>query len=112
MGKVVVDQFVFGPIWNNSYILLLGMMQLQSPAKIWEDMKRTTVPLVLSGLKLWPLVHCVTYGVIPVENRLLWVDMVEIVWVTILASEASGNSDEEAAEIAGETLDGATTAVR
>lgn len=26
----------------------------------------------------------------PVENRLLWVDIVEIVWVTILATQASG----------------------
>ena len=28
---------------------------------------------------------------IPVENRLLWVDAVEIVWVTILASTASSS---------------------
>jgi len=93
--KIVVDQLVFGPIWNNSYILLLGLMQLQKPTQIWEDMKRTTVPLVISGLKLWPFVHCITYGLIPVENRLLWVDAVEIVWVTILASEASGNTEED-----------------
>ena len=59
-------------------------------------MKRTTIPLIISGLKLWPFVHCITYGLIPVENRLLWVDAIEIVWVSILAKEASGNKlDEE-----------------
>lgn len=52
------------------------------------------MPLVLEGLKLWPFVHCITYGLIPVENRLLWVDAVEIVWVTILASQASGKGKE------------------
>lgn len=88
--KVAVDQTVWGPIWNNSYIILIGLMKLQSPGTIWGDMKRTTIPLILSGLKLWPLAHCVTYGLIPVENRLLWVDMVEIVWVTILATQAAG----------------------
>ncbi|KAL7546059.1 hypothetical protein ACHAWF_009401 [Thalassiosira exigua] len=100
--KVVVDQTVFGPIWNNSYILLLGIMQLQRPQQIWEDMKRTTIPLILSGLKLWPFVHCITYGLIPVENRLLWVDAVEIVWVTILASQANSateTSEEDGANI-------------
>lgn len=91
--KVIVDQAVFGPIWNNSYIILLGLMQFQKPSQIWADMKRTTVPLIISGLKLWPFVHCVTYGLIPVENRLLWVDAVEIVWVTILAREAASASD-------------------
>ena len=92
--KVIVDQTVFGPFWNNSYIILLGIMQLQSPSQIWNDMKRTTLPLIISGLKLWPFVHCITYGLIPVENRLLWVDAVEIVWVMILAGEASGNTLE------------------
>lgn len=93
--KVVVDQTFFGPIWNNSYILLLGMMQLQKPSQIVDDMKRTTIPLIVSGLKLWPFVHCITYGLIPVENRLLWVDAVEIVWVTILAGQAASSNSEE-----------------
>ena len=86
LPKVALDQAVFGPIWNNSYILLLGVMQLRRPGDVWDDMRRTTVPLMLAGLRLWPFVHVVVYGLIPVENRLLWVDAVEIVWVTILAS--------------------------
>ena len=69
-------------------------MKLESPQTIWSDVKRSTIPLVVSGLKLWPLAHCVTYGLIPVENRLLWVDMVEIFWVTILASQAAGLASE------------------
>ncbi|KAL7550328.1 hypothetical protein ACHAWF_013570 [Thalassiosira exigua] len=93
--KVVVDQTLWGPFWNNTYIFLLGVMQFQKPTQIWSDIKRTTIPLVISGLKLWPLAHCVTYGLVPVENRLLWVDLVEIVWVTILATQAAGASDSE-----------------
>mmetsp|Transcript_2476 Transcript_2476/g.3564 ORF Transcript_2476/g.3564 Transcript_2476/m.3564 type:complete len:343 (-) Transcript_2476:143-1171(-) len=89
--KVAIDQATWGPLWNNTYILLLGLMKLDSWERIWGDMKRTTIPLIVSGLKLWPLAHCVTYGLIPVENRLLWVDLVEIIWVTILANQASGD---------------------
>ena len=88
--KVILDQTTWGPFWNNTYILLLGLMQHESLEKIGSDVKRTTIPLVVSGLKLWPLAHCVTYVLIPVENRLLWVDFVEIVWVTILATQAAG----------------------
>mmetsp|Transcript_8944 Transcript_8944/g.13423 ORF Transcript_8944/g.13423 Transcript_8944/m.13423 type:complete len:338 (+) Transcript_8944:109-1122(+) len=97
--KVVIDQTLWGPFWNNSYIVLLGVMQFQKPSQVWADIKRTTIPLVVSGLKLWPLAHCITYGFVPVENRLLWVDMVEIVWVTILATQAAGSVESnEAAE--------------
>ncbi|KAL9183565.1 hypothetical protein ACHAXT_004421 [Thalassiosira profunda] len=96
--KVAIDQTLWGPFWNNTYILLLGIMQFQKPGQIWSEVKRTTIPLIVSGLKLWPLAHCVTYGLVPVENRLLWVDMVEIIWVTILATTASGAAEELAAE--------------
>lgn len=88
--KVAIDQTTWGPFWNNTYILLLGIMKWDKPANIFDEMKRTTIPLVVSGLKLWPLAHCVTYGLIPLENRLLWVDLVEIIWVTILSTAAAG----------------------
>ena len=84
-------------------------MKRESLESIWGDVKRTTIPLVVSGLKLWPLAHCVTYGLIPVENRLLWVDMVEIVWVTILASQAAGGGAQHGAPIPS-SEDDATTA--
>lgn len=98
LPKIVVDQLVFSPIWNNAYILLLGVMQLQGPGQIFAEMKRSTIPLVVSGLKLWPFVHIITYGLIPVENRLLWVDLVEIVWVTILANQVSTTTTEVTAD--------------
>jgi protein Mpv17 len=98
----MVDQTLWGPIWNNTYILLLGIMKLDSFKSIWSDMKRTTIPLIVSSLKLWPLAHCITYGLIPVEHRLLWVDLVEILWVTILATKTASSSEsrENAAEAA------------
>jgi protein Mpv17 len=91
--KVALDQGFWSPIWNNTYLLLLGLMKRESLSMIWEEVKRTTIPLVVSGLKLMPLTHCVTYGLIPVENRLLWDDFVEIFWVTILATSAAGAVD-------------------
>ena len=94
LPKVIVDQLLWGPFWNNTYIVMLGVMKGQDNHEIWEDVKRTTVPLIVSGLKLWPAAHMVTYGLIPVEHRLLWVDLVEILWVTILATQASGNKVE------------------
>jgi hypothetical protein len=102
LPKIMVDQTIWGPIWNNSYILLLGIMKLDSFQNIGSDMKRTTIPLIVSSLKLWPLAHCITYGLIPIEHRLLWVDLVEILWVTILATQAAASSEsrEDAAEAA------------
>lgn len=48
-------------------------------------------------LLLFETAHVVTYGLIPVENRLLWVDAVEIIWVTILATQAAALADDDKA---------------
>lgn len=106
--KVAIDQILWGPFWNNTYIVLLGLMKLEKPEVIWADIKRTTIPLVVSGLKLWPLAHSITYGIIPVQYRLLWVDLVEIIWVTILSTQAAGGSSTEEqntnVEVSGEKI--------
>ena len=97
LPKVVVDQTIWGPIWNNSYLILIGLMKGERLEVIGDDVRKSTLPMVLSGLKLWPAAHLVTYGLIPVEHRLLWVDAVEILWVTVLSTQAAqlGNAKEE-----------------
>lgn len=45
-----------------------------------------------AGWKLWPFAHVITYGVIPVEQRLLWVDCIELIWVTILSTWVANKS--------------------
>ena len=91
--KIVVDQTLFGPFWNNAYLLMIGLMQGHSLQKIGNEMRTTTIPLIVSGLKLWPAVHVVTYGLMPVQYRLLWVDAVEVLWVSILATEANSSRE-------------------
>ncbi len=106
--KITVDQLVWGPIWNGCYIFLLGAMRREGLGEIIQTVKGTSFSLLTSGLKLWPLAHVVTYGLIPVENRLLWVDLVEILWVTILSREAANADTEklEAAAAAAASADG------
>jgi protein Mpv17 len=83
--KVAFDQTIWSAIWNSIYYVTLGLLRLESPARIWKDLTATFFPLLTAGWKLWPFAHLVTYGLVPVEQRLLWVDCVEIVWVTILS---------------------------
>ncbi|KAG5177505.1 hypothetical protein JKP88DRAFT_196506 [Tribonema minus] len=95
LPKIMTDQLVWGPIWNATYVVLVGLMKRDAPARVWEAVTSTMVPLVVSGLKLWPAVHLVTYGLIPPENRLLWVDTVEILWVTILSKQAADEAKRD-----------------
>jgi protein Mpv17 len=83
--KVAIDQTIWSGIWNSIYYTTLGVLRAESPQTIWRELRATFVPMLTAGWKLWPFAHLITYGVVPVEHRLLWVDMVELVWVTMLS---------------------------
>ncbi|KAJ3681577.1 hypothetical protein LUZ60_014150, partial [Juncus effusus] len=98
--KVAFDQTAWSALWNSVYFVVLGFLRLESPVTIFSELRATFWPMLTAGWKLWPFAHLITYGVIPVEQRLLWVDCVELVWVTILStysnekSEARNNNSE------------------
>ncbi|TQD78829.1 hypothetical protein C1H46_035609 [Malus baccata] len=96
--KVAFDQTVWAAIWNSIYFTVLGFLRFESPISIFSELKATFWPMLTAGWKLWPFAHLVTYGVIPVEQRLLWVDCVELIWVTILSTYSNEKSEARISE--------------
>ncbi|GAB4824113.1 hypothetical protein N2152v2_011159 [Parachlorella kessleri] len=97
--KMGVDQTAWSLFWNSTYYVLLGVLKLESPATIAATVRNTWWDLLKAGWRLWPFVHIVTYGLLPVQHRLLFVDAVELVWVTILS--VYGQQQRHALEEAG-----------
>ncbi|KAL5547978.1 hypothetical protein UlMin_003209 [Ulmus minor] len=85
-AKVIFDQTAWAAVWNSIYYIVLGFLLFESPFSIFSELKETFWPMLTAGWKLWPFAHLITYGVVPVEQRLLWVDCVELIWVTILST--------------------------
>jgi protein Mpv17 len=96
--KVAIDQTIWSGIWNSIYYTTLGVLRAESPQTIWRELRATFVPMLTAGWKLWPFAHLITYGVVPVEHRLLWVDMVELVWVTMLSMISNEKQEKRAEE--------------
>ncbi|XP_030546385.1 protein SYM1-like [Rhodamnia argentea] len=97
-AKVAFDQTVWAAVWNSVYFVMLGLLRLESPANILNELKATFWPMLTAGWKLWPFAHLITYGVIPIEQRLLWVDCVELIWVTILSNYSNEKSEARISE--------------
>ncbi|KAJ7515625.1 hypothetical protein O6H91_22G021000 [Diphasiastrum complanatum] len=100
--KVAFDQTIWSAFWNSVYYITLGLLRLESPITILSELRATFFPLLTAGWKLWPFAHLVTYGVIPVEQRLLWVDCVELIWVTILSMYSNKNAEARSLEAVAE----------
>ncbi|GLU23430.1 hypothetical protein SLE2022_394330 [Rubroshorea leprosula] len=107
-AKVVFDQTAWAVVWNSIYYVVLGFMRLESPVNIFADMKATFWPMLVAGWKLWPFAHVITYGLVPVEQRLLWVDIVELIWVTILSTYSNEKSEARISEAPAEVTPSST----
>lgn len=91
--KVAFDQTAWSALWNSIYYLVLGLLRFESPVTTFTELRATFWPMLTAGWKLWPFAHLITYGVIPLEQRLLWVDCVELIWVTILSTLSNEKSE-------------------
>ncbi|XVF04131.1 hypothetical protein REPUB_Repub05bG0055700 [Reevesia pubescens] len=97
-AKIAFDQTVWAAVWNIIYFSVLGFLRLESPISIFNELKATFWPMMTAGWKLWPFAHLITYGVVPVEQRLLWVDCVELIWVMILSTYSNEKLEARTSE--------------
>ncbi|KAL0311095.1 UNVERIFIED_CONTAM: hypothetical protein Sangu_2404200 [Sesamum angustifolium] len=61
-AKVAFDQTAWSAVWNSIYFTLLGVLRLESPLSIFNELKATFWPMLTAGWKLWPFAHLITYG--------------------------------------------------
>jgi len=97
--KVLADQTVWSLYLNACYSFLIGSFALRDPRDVWKDVKATSWPALRSSWRFWPFVHCISFShLVPLDLKLLWVDAMEIVWVTILSKVANDDKEAKLAE--------------
>ena len=93
--KVTADLTVWSIFLNAAYSTIIGLLAFRSPLDVWKDVRATTWPALRSAWRFWPFVHTVSFShAVPLDLKLLWVDVMEVVWVTILSKVA--NEDKNA----------------
>lgn len=100
IAKIVLDQTAYLFVYNSCYFLGTGVMSGKSPISAFQDYRTKAWKLMTAGWKLWPLVGLITYTIIPLRHRLLWVDAIEIVYSAILSSLSNDGGFEEGEETA------------
>ncbi|KAL7553792.1 hypothetical protein ACHAWF_017602, partial [Thalassiosira exigua] len=95
--KILMDQTAYLSVKCSVYILAIGVLSGESVGDSADNVRNRIKPIMFAAWKFWPLVHCVTYGLVPARHRILWVNSVDLVWNAILASKArdDGEGDDD-----------------
>ncbi|KAL7560025.1 hypothetical protein ACA910_013516 [Epithemia clementina (nom. ined.)] len=84
--KIMMDQSIYLVVKCSMYIMAVNTLQGQNFETSTRAVKEKIGGIVFTAWKFWPLIHCITYSVIPARHRILWVNCVDLVWNAILAS--------------------------
>eukprot|EP00531_Pseudo-nitzschia_arenysensis_P002409 CAMPEP_0116133802 /NCGR_PEP_ID=MMETSP0329-20121206/10304_1 /TAXON_ID=697910 /ORGANISM="Pseudo-nitzschia arenysensis, Strain B593" /LENGTH=300 /DNA_ID=CAMNT_0003628465 /DNA_START=327 /DNA_END=1229 /DNA_ORIENTATION=- len=95
MEKILMDQTVYLTIKCSLYIGAVGLLAGEDRESVAKTIKDKIGGIVVTAWKFWPIVHCVTYSVIPAQHRVLWVNSVDLVWNAILSSAAQKGQESE-----------------
>lgn len=92
--KIFMDQTVYLGVKCSIYIAAVALLNGEGFRTAKQNVDERIKPVMLTAWKFWPFVHCITYGFIPAQHRILWVNSVDLVWNAILAALSRGENDE------------------
>eukprot|EP00536_Pseudo-nitzschia_multiseries_P013506 jgi/Psemu1/261469/estExt_Genewise1Plus.C_5790013 len=92
LQKIFMDQTIYLTVKCSVYICAVGLLAGEDLATVTQSVKDKIGGIVKTAWKFWPIVHCITYSVIPAQHRILWVNSVDLVWNAILSSAAQRSS--------------------
>lgn len=100
-----MDQTIYLTVKCSMYIAAVGFLQGDDAPTVKASVQDRIGGVVITAWKFWPLVHCITYGVIPARHRILWVNCVDLVWNAILASLSQAKPTEDETALQADSID-------
>lgn len=87
--KVVLDQLVCTPPMTMVFFLYMAIVTGSDLSEAIIDVRTHLLPTLRVNWVVWPLVQLITFGVIPLEFRVLFMSTAGIFWACFLSTMAS-----------------------
>eukprot|EP00210_Caulerpa_lentillifera_P008644 g8244.t1 len=86
--KTALDQLVWAPFFSCVFFAFNQLLQ-GHPDLIIPTIKDTLVPTLTANYALWPLAHLINFKFIPSQQRILYINVVQILWTSYLSNLAA-----------------------
>ncbi|KAJ8906812.1 hypothetical protein NDN08_003298 [Rhodosorus marinus] len=97
VSKVAIDQLLWAPIFGVAFFGILGAMEGKSVKEIKAKIENDLVTAVTTSWKVWPLAHAINFRFIPTEQRLLYINAIQIGYNVFLSIIGNAKVPEKAA---------------
>ncbi|KAL3470781.1 protein sym1 [Aspergillus californicus] len=87
IARVAADQCLFTPTHLTCFLSFMAVMEGKSPV---EKLKASFIPSYKANLTIWPMVQGFNFSIVPLEYRLLFVNVISLGWNCLLSLINSG----------------------
>lgn len=94
-GKVGVDQLVYSPICMMVFFTWVNVACL-TPAKAPQEISQKLIPSITMSWMLWTPAMVVNMALVPANLRMLYINVVSLVWTNILSRISSDSTPSDA----------------
>ena len=84
--KILLDQLLWNPLFTVLVITYLGIALGASPYQIYLQSKILYPQIVISSILLWPVSHYVNFKWIPMKQRLLFINVVQVMFNAVVSN--------------------------
>lgn len=93
--KILLDMFVFAPNSNMLFFTTTKLMEGHSLGDAFDFAVQKIPKTMAANYMVWPLANVVTYGIVPLRYRILFINCVSMGWSTFLSMTSSERRSEE-----------------
>ncbi|CAJ2500058.1 Uu.00g029110.m01.CDS01 [Anthostomella pinea] len=77
MARVAADQLLFAPVFIGVFLSSMAVMEGSSPK---DKLRKSYAPALQTNYLVWPFVQMVNFKFVPLDHRVLVVNLVSIGW--------------------------------
>lgn len=89
VARVSCDQIFFAPVGITLYFTTMTVFKGGTTDEILEKLTKKWWPTLVANWSIWPIFQFINFSIIPVQHRLLTVNLIAIFWNTFLSSTNS-----------------------
>lgn len=84
-SKVAFDQIIWAPVFTAIFFAYLGFAEGKSLDQVTTKIKNDTWTGVKASWKFWPLAHAINFAFVPLSQRLLYINTLQVGYNVILS---------------------------
>lgn len=89
--KILADQLIFTPPCTIAFFTSIKLMEGESTGPAVDSALKKLPDTLKVNYTVWPCIHVCTFGVIPLQYRILFINIMSLGWSVFLSLMSSGS---------------------